>query len=73
MGFTLPWVHWMKNEMRAFCEDRLKRLSERDLFDGDQLTLLWQRFLNDDPLITWSRVWPLIVLENWIEENNVQT
>ncbi|NND93440.1 MAG: asparagine synthase (glutamine-hydrolyzing) [Flavobacteriales bacterium] len=73
MGFTLPWVNWMKNELREFCEIRLSRLAQRDILDADRLTSLWQRFIKNDPMITWSRIWPLIVLENWIEENNVQT
>ncbi|MBN8697670.1 MAG: asparagine synthase (glutamine-hydrolyzing) [Bacteroidetes bacterium] len=73
MGFTLPWKHWIKNELKSFCEDRLNRLSERDGFNKDGILELWMGFLSNDPLITWSRIWHLVILEYWLEENNVES
>jgi hypothetical protein len=32
---------------------------------------LWNRFLKDDPEITWSRVWHLVVLGYWMKKNNI--
>lgn len=72
MGFTLPWEHWMKNELKAFCEDRLRYLGQHDAFQADALNNLWARFLKNDPMINWSRVWHLVALSNWMEENNVE-
>ena len=72
MGFTFPWKHWMKNELRSFCEERIKSLAKRKHFNEDEVVLLWEGFLNDDPRITWSRIWHLVVLENWMQQNNIQ-
>lgn len=73
MGFTLPWKHWIKNELKSFCEDSLNRLSERNGFNKDGILKLWAGFLNNDPLVTWSRIWHLVILEYWLEENNVES
>lgn len=72
MGFTLPWKHWMKNELKSFCEARLVSLSKRTYFEEKELMKLWSLFLKDDKRITWSRVWYLIVLENWMQENAIE-
>lgn len=72
MGFTFPWKHWMKNELKTFCENKLASLSMRSLFDEKELMNLWERFLADDKLITWSRIWYLVVLENWLQENKIE-
>ncbi len=72
MGFTFPWKHWMKNELKTFCENKLASLSMRSLFDEKELMNLWERFLADDKLITWSRIWYLVVLENWLQGNKIE-
>lgn len=64
MGFVLPWEHWMKNELKSFCEEKLAVLEEMGL-NPAQVKSLWQRFLQGDPRISWSRVWPLVTLSNW--------
>ena len=64
MGFILPWQVWMKNELRGLCEENLKGLEEIG-FNPVAVQNLWQRFLKNDPRITWSRVWPLVTLGNW--------
>lgn len=71
MGFTLPWEQWMKNELRSFCEERLTRLGQRGEFDEAGVRQLWQRFLAGDKRVTWSRVWYLVVLADWIERNGI--
>ncbi|HET6243366.1 MAG: asparagine synthase (glutamine-hydrolyzing) [Bacteroidetes bacterium] len=71
MGFTFPWKHWMKNELREFCESKLKSLSSRDGINPKEVNFLWQQFLKDNPRITWSRIWYLVVLENWLIENKI--
>ena len=71
MGFTLPWKDWMKNELKSFCEQNINSLSKRDFVNGDAILNLWQQFLKDDARVSWSRVWHLIVLENWLNKNNV--
>ena len=71
MGFTFPWKNWMKNELKIFCETRLQNLGKRDPFDANGLQELWTKFLNDDPLVTWSRIWPLVVLSHWLDKNDI--
>ena len=67
MGFTFPWEVWMKNDLRDFSLDRLSALSKRDHFDQKVIDQMWKRFL--DGKLSWSRIWPLIVLENWLTDN----
>ncbi|MFT4778443.1 MAG: asparagine synthase (glutamine-hydrolyzing) [Flavobacteriales bacterium] len=71
MGFTLPWEHWMKNELKDFCSDRLAKLGKRPLFNEKGIEKLWMRFLKGDKHVTWSRVWPLVVLAQWLEDNQI--
>lgn len=72
MGFTFPWKDWMKNELKSFCEQRINSLAKRKPFNGTGVIKLWTDFLKDDPRVTWSRIWYLVVLENWLQENNIQ-
>ena len=71
MGFTLPFSRWMKYELRDFCLDRLVRLSKRSEFDEFVVMQYWNDFVNDVPSITWSRIWMLVVLEHWLDRNNI--
>lgn len=72
MGFTFPWKSWMKNELKIFCEQKMITLSKRKLFNEAGIINLWNEFLNDNPRITWSRIWYLVVLENWLIENEIE-
>lgn len=71
MGFVFPWKRWMKNELRSFCESRLQELGEKELFDAKGLQQLWNAFLADDPRVTYSRLWPLVVLGHWMKKQNI--
>jgi asparagine synthase (glutamine-hydrolysing) len=72
MGFTLPWSTWLKTDFRGLCENNLKLLGQNPHFNAKELEDLWQGFLKNDPMITWSRIWYLVVLQSWITENNIQ-
>jgi asparagine synthase (glutamine-hydrolysing) len=72
MGFTLPWDHWMRDQLRPFCASRLSALAQRPWFHAQGVNALWERFLRRDPAITWSRVWMLVVLEDWLQANQVE-
>lgn len=72
MGFTLPWKHWMKKELKSFCEEKMIALSKRSLFNEQEVRQMWLNFLSDYPATTWSRIWHLVVLENWLQENNIE-
>lgn len=72
MGFTLPWKNWLKKDLKTFCETNITKLEEKQILKPNAAKDIWQRFLNDDPLITWSRVWHLIVLNYWIDKNKIE-
>ena len=71
MGFTLPWQMWLKNELKSFCETNLQEFSAYDFCNKEEVLNLWKRFLNNDNTISWSRIWHLVVLNNWIKENKI--
>jgi asparagine synthase (glutamine-hydrolysing) len=72
MGFTFPWKEWMKKDLKTFCEHKIISLSKRKSFNEKEVIKLWNDFLNDNPRITWSRVWYLVVLENWLGGNGIE-
>lgn len=71
MGFTLPWDIWMRKDLNSFCEEKIMNLQQRGLFKEDTLINLWKTFINGSPGLRWSHFWYLIVLEDWLEKNNV--
>ena len=66
MGFVFPWRDWLKGEMHAYADQRIRSIAQRELFNEDGVLNIWQRFLKEDASVTFSRVWPLVVLEEWI-------
>ncbi len=71
MGFVLPWKNWLKNDLKQFCENNISALEQKNIFEPGSLKNLWHRFLNGDNLITWSRIWHFVVLNNWIDEQKI--
>ena len=69
LGFILPWRFWMKNKLRAFCENRLESFKERNLVSAQKVDQLWGDFLKGRNDFLWSRLWILIVLEDWLQRN----
>lgn len=72
MGFSFPWKQWMKNELKNFCDEKIISLAERRSFRKQGVLDLWQAFLKDDPRVTWSRIWLLVVLEHWLTLNQIE-
>ncbi len=69
-GFTLPFEHWMRQELRPEIEPVLgkKRISEGPLggmLDANQVEQVWRDFLGGET--SWSRPWSLYVLQRWCE------
>ncbi len=69
-GFTLPFEHWMRQELRAEVEPALapKRIRDGPLggfLDGKQVQQVWNNFLRGT--VSWSRPWALFVLQRWCE------
>ncbi|MGB1102077.1 MAG: asparagine synthase (glutamine-hydrolyzing) [Crocinitomicaceae bacterium] len=71
MGFVLPYEQWMKTTLRAFCEERLDELKKNGYFRDKELDELWNRFIKGDKMITWSRIWHLVILGDWMKRNGV--
>lgn len=69
-GFTLPFEHWMREEMRPEIEPVLsaKKIEQSplaSLLNGRQVEKAWKDFLAGS--VSWSRPWALYVLERWCE------
>jgi len=71
MGFTFPWKVWMKNELKEFCSDSIADLAKRPEFSSKVLHSRWSRFLEDDPSVSWSRIWYLCILQSWMNRNGI--
>ncbi|WP_027420223.1 asparagine synthase (glutamine-hydrolyzing) [Crocinitomix catalasitica] len=71
MGFVLPYETWMKGELASFCKERLDQLKNIKYFRSNVLDQYWTEFLNGSKTITWSRIWPLVVLGDWVKENGI--
>ncbi|HLZ86212.1 MAG TPA: asparagine synthase-related protein, partial [Puia sp.] len=70
-GFLFPWEIWLRNELRSFCETRLRNMAQRPFVRGKCLLDYWQRFLAGDKSIRWAELWLFVVLEYWMEVNDV--
>ena len=68
-GFSFPWDSWIRNELKDFCYQRLCKLSERGIFQQDKLLQYWDDFLSGDKKITWIKIWSLVTLSEWMENN----
>lgn len=70
-GFLFPWNVWMRGELRNFCDALIVRACQRPFIRGDALMDYWRRFLRNDGTIRWMELWLFIILEHWLETNNV--
>lgn len=71
MGFTFPWAIWMRQELKQMCEENLQALESVESIDYNEILNLWNRFLHNDPLVTWSRIWPLVTLGHWLKQHDI--
>lgn len=70
-GFLFPWNSWLRKELRPFCETHIHNMAQRSFIHGDRLSAVWKRFLQGDKSIRWPEIWLFVVLEYWMEKNNV--
>jgi asparagine synthase (glutamine-hydrolysing) len=70
-GFLLPWSRWLTHELRSFCELRITNMSRRPFIKGAALDRYWRRFLLGDKTVRWPEIWLFVVLEYWLEKNQV--
>lgn len=67
-GFTLPFEHWLRDELRAEVERTLGRTKDTSLasvLNPTEVGKVWESFQRGRT--SWSRPWSLYVLERWCE------
>jgi asparagine synthase (glutamine-hydrolysing) len=72
-GFTLPLERWMRGALSRFCEERLggNGLAGRGILNPPVMKTLWDRFTSGRAPKSWSRLWALVALEDWLANNRV--
>ncbi len=67
-GFVLPLDRWMRHELRETCETALgpRGLGSCEAFQPAAINRLWAAFLAGDRRTSWSRVWTLVALGDWL-------
>jgi len=70
-GFLFPWNTWLRNELQSFGDQHIKNMAQRSFVRGDRLMDYWKRFLAGDKNIRWAELWLFIVLEYWMEKNEI--
>jgi len=73
-GFTLPFEHWLKHEMRQEVEQSIHAIPEGPLgavLDRGAVKQVWTDFL--EGRTSWSRPWSLHVLQRWCHQNGVSS
>jgi asparagine synthase (glutamine-hydrolysing) len=67
MGFVLPWENWLRADLKPIAAEGISRFAALEGINSGEVEQLWQRFLKGDKNLSWSRIWPLVVLGNWME------
>ena len=71
-GFTLPWEHWLRDELRLEVEQTLTRTAEGplgSLLNQAAVQQVWDDF--ERRRTSWSRPWSIYVLQRWCERNSI--
>lgn len=71
MGFVFPWELWLKTNLRNFAYFHINNLSKREEFNSKKLKGYFEDYLEGKKDISWSRIWHLIVLDHWLEQNSL--
>lgn len=66
-GFSLPYAHWMRHELRDLVEDTCgpDSLRRRGLIDPDLVTKVRQDAAQNIPGSNYPKLWTLMVFELW--------
>lgn len=64
-GFEIPFAIWFRGALRSRIEEALCRPGLARVLNREAVRRVWSDFLAGRT--TWSRVWALFVLSNWIE------
>jgi asparagine synthase (glutamine-hydrolysing) len=69
-GFTLPFEHWLRDELRPIMEESMRKIGDGALgalISEPAARGVWKDFL--EGRTSWSRPWSLYVLQCWCEQN----
>lgn len=67
-GFVFPFERWFKKDLRGPLEDFFKQ-PKAALWDKKRMQHLWVLF--ERGKLSWSRVWSLFILNDWMKRNNI--
>ena len=71
-GFTFPWKHWMKNELKPFCTSMIRSFAGRPGVNNQALLRHWNDFLLEEKQARWMDIWLFVVLEYWLQKNEIE-
>ena len=66
-GFDLPFADWLRTIWRDRMEAGLTRLSRRGILDADGIAWVRKEFERPGGNGWWSRIWMLLVVNEWLE------
>lgn len=68
-GFELPFRIWLTGPLRDRVAGAVESTRMHELFRKDALIDLWRGF--EQGRVTWSRLWSIVVLDDWMRRNNI--
>jgi asparagine synthase (glutamine-hydrolysing) len=73
MGFVFPWEHWLRHDMKDFCASRIHSLDEKAIMGKPgTMAQIWKQYLDQKGPWLWTHIWLPVVLEEWMNQNNIQ-
>lgn len=67
-GFTFPWQHWLRVELKKLAEENLIFLADHPAFNGDAILSMWHQFQRNSK-VNWTQIWLLVSLSHWLRTN----
>jgi asparagine synthase (glutamine-hydrolysing) len=67
-GFTFPWQHWLRNELKNFATEQINRFAARGFISSSVLQKKWVNFL-ENKHNEWQAIWQIVVLEHWLHQH----
>lgn len=71
MGFVFPWAVWIKGSLKSFCEEHIHKLSTKGFIQKQYLLDKWSNFVGGNKREHWMKVWMLVMLNEWLEKNEI--
>lgn len=66
-GFELPFARWLHGSLREEMRGSFLSPGGAEMFRREALPTLWKNF--EAGRVSWSRIWGIFVLRDWIERN----